>query len=337
MTDLSRRLAVARGDEPAVLVLRGGRVLSVHTREWLDADVADLAMAGIAAVASYAGHQAHRSRRSPRRGPGRIDAHMHLESSLLLPAEFAEAGVSVRHHHGGRRPPRDRQRARHRGVHWLIDACENCRWTVFRAPPACPPPGFESPRRPLTKGTSRASCGVGGCSAWPRLNFPGLIAGAPSELAKLALRGAAHVDGHAPGVLRPLLQAYAAAGIGSDHESTTIEEARQRLRAGMRLLIREASGARNLETLLPLIGELGPARIAFCTDDREPSQIVGDGHINSMVRRAVEPGVDAGRAHDRLPERRQVARPVRSRRSRPATAPTCSCFPTWSDFCPTWC
>jgi adenine deaminase len=124
------------------------------------------------------------------------------------------------------------------------------------------------------------------------MNFPGVIGGDPAELAKLALRGAGHVDGHAPGVLGARLQAYVAAGIRSDHESTTIEEGRERLRSGVWLLIREASAARNLDSLVPLIGELGAARIAFCTDDREPSQIAGEGHVNSMVRRAVELGVD---------------------------------------------
>ncbi len=125
------------------------------------------------------------------------------------------------------------------------------------------------------------------------MNFPGVIAGDPDELAKLGLEGAAHVDGHAPAVLGRRLQAYAAAGIGSDHEATTPQEGRERLRAGMWLLIREASGARNLDALLPLVHEFGPGRVAFCTDDREPGHIAREGHVNSMVRRAVEAGVDA--------------------------------------------
>jgi adenine deaminase len=124
------------------------------------------------------------------------------------------------------------------------------------------------------------------------MNFPGVIAGDDGELAKLSLPGAKHVDGHAPGVHGSALQAYAAAGIRSDHEATTADEGRERLRAGMWLLVREASGARNLEALAPLISEFGPARIAFCTDDREPAHIIEEGHINSMVRRAVELGID---------------------------------------------
>jgi adenine deaminase len=123
------------------------------------------------------------------------------------------------------------------------------------------------------------------------MNFPGVISGDPRELEKLSLRAATHVDGHAPGVLDRQLMAYAAAGIRSDHEAHTVEEGRQRLRAGMWLLIREASAARNLHTLLPLLAEYGPGRIAFCTDDREPEHIASEGHVNSMVREAVANGI----------------------------------------------
>jgi adenine deaminase len=123
------------------------------------------------------------------------------------------------------------------------------------------------------------------------MNFPGVVNGLPSELEKLELEGAEHVDGHAPGLLGKGLQAYAAAGIRSDHEALTAEEGRQRLRAGMWLLIREASMARNLQALLPLVREYGPGRIAFCTDDRDPEDIAENGHINGMVREAVASGV----------------------------------------------
>src|SRR5262249_55347311 len=123
------------------------------------------------------------------------------------------------------------------------------------------------------------------------MNFPGVIAGDELELAKLALERAEHVDGHAPGVLGKHLQAYAAAGIRSDHEALTVEEGRQRLRAGIWLLIREASMARNLRALLPLVQEYGPAHMAFCTDDRDPEDIADSGHINQMVREAVVFGI----------------------------------------------
>src|SRR5256886_15095793 len=121
------------------------------------------------------------------------------------------------------------------------------------------------------------------------MNFPGVISGSEHELARLRLAQA--VAGRAPGVLGRELNAYAAAGIRSDHEAFTAEEGRERLRAGMWLLIREASAARNLRALIPLVHEFGPHRIAFCTDDREPEHIADDGHINSMVRDAGARGV----------------------------------------------
>jgi adenine deaminase len=293
MTDLSRRLAVARGDEPADLVVRGGRVLSVHTREWLDADVA-ICDGWIAGVGSYTGRETIDAE-GRHVVPGLIDAHMHLESSLLLVDEFAKLVLPLGTTTVIADPHEIANVLGSDGVHWLIDACADLPLDVFFMAPSCVPASrFESPRRPLTEGDlegllrRRRVLGLA-----EMMNFPGVIGGDPWELAKLALGGAGHVDGHAPGVLGPRLQAYVAAGIRSDHEATTIEEGRERLRAGVWLLIREASAARNLDALLPLIGELGPARIAFCTDDREPSQIAREGHINSMVRRAVELGVDA--------------------------------------------
>jgi adenine deaminase len=176
-------------------------------------------------------------------------------------------------------------------VHWLLDATAALPLDVYFMASSCVPASrFESPRRELTPGDldallrRRRVIGLA-----EMMNFPGVVSGAPSELAKLAL--AQHVDGHAPGVLGRSLQAYAAAGIRSDHEAYTPEEGRERLRAGMWLLIREASAARNLQALLPLLAEYGPSRIAFCTDDREPEHIADDGHVNSMVRDAVAFGI----------------------------------------------
>jgi adenine deaminase len=179
------------------------------------------------------------------------------------------------------------------GVHWLLDASSGLQLDVYFMASSCVPASpFESPRRPLGPGDleslmrRRRVLGLA-----EMMNFPGVIQGAPSELEKLLLDGAEHVDGHAPGVLGKELQAYAASGIASDHEALTVEEGRERLRAGMWLLIREASMARNLLDLLPLVHELGPNRIAFCTDDRDPEDIVDDGHVNGMVRKAVAAGI----------------------------------------------
>jgi adenine deaminase len=123
------------------------------------------------------------------------------------------------------------------------------------------------------------------------MNFPGVIAGDEAELAKLSTGLTDHVDGHAPGVRGPALNAYIAAGIRSDHESTSYEEALEKRRLGMWVMLREASIARNLRDLLPLVKKFGSDWCMFCTDDREPGFIVEEGHINQMVRTAVSEGI----------------------------------------------
>jgi adenine deaminase len=293
MPDLARRLAVARGDEPADLVVRGGRVLSVFTREWLETDVA-IVEGHVAGLGDYEGiEELDASGRWV--VPGFVDAHMHLETTKLLVDEFARlvlplgtTTVVVDPHEIANVLGTD-------GVHWLLDICGGLPLDVFFMASSCvPASSFESPRRPFSPGDlegllrRRRVIGLA-----EMMNFPGVVSGDEHELAKLALPGARHVDGHAPGVVGKTLNAYAAAGIYSDHEAFTIEEGRERLRAGMWLLIREASAARNLQALIPLAREFGPARIAFCTDDREPEHIADDGHINTMVRDAVAAGIPA--------------------------------------------
>ena len=286
---LSRRLAVARGDEPADLVIRGGRVLSVFTREWLDTDVA-IVDGYVAGLGAYEGRETLDAA-GKWVVPGFVDAHMHLESSKLLVDEFARLVLPFGTTSVVADPHEIANVLGTDGVHWLLDATAGLPLDVYFMASSCvPASSFESPRRSLSPGDldallrRRRVIGLA-----EMMNFPGVIAGADSELAKLAL--AEHVDGHAPGVLGRALNAYAAAGIRSDHEAYTAEEGRERLRAGMWLLIREATAARNLEALLPLLAEFGPSRIAFCTDDREPEHIADDGHINSMVRDAVAFGI----------------------------------------------
>jgi adenine deaminase len=288
-SSLSRRLAVARGDEPADLVIRGGTVLSVFTREWLRTDVA-IADGAIAGLGDYEGLE---TLDATGRWivPGFIDAHMHLESSKLLVDEFARLVLPFGTTAVVADPHEIANVLGTDGVHWLLDATAGLPLDVYFMASSCVPASkFESPRRELTPGDldsllrRRRVLGLA-----EMMNFPGVIGGAPSELAKLEL--ATHVDGHAPGVLGRALNAYAAAGIRSDHEAYTADEGRERLRAGMWLLIREGSAARNLAALLPLLAEYGPSRIAFCTDDREPEHIADDGHINSMVRDAVAAGI----------------------------------------------
>jgi adenine deaminase len=288
---LARRLAVARGDEPADLVIRGGRVLSVFTREWLETDIA-IVDGWIAGLGEYEGSE---TLGADGRWvvPGFVDSHLHLESSKLLVDEFARLVLPLGTTAVVADPHEIANVLGTDGVHWLLDACDGLPLDVYFMASSCvPASSFESPRRPLSPGDlegllrRRRVLGLA-----EMMNFPGVIGADPKELAKLRLDGATHVDGHAPGVLGKSLNAYASVGIRSDHEAYTIEEGRERLRAGMWLLIREASGARNLRDLIPLVEEFGPHRMAFCTDDREPEHIADEGHVNSMVRQAVELGV----------------------------------------------
>ena len=208
MPHLARRLAVARGDEPADLVVRGGRVLSVFTREWLETDVA-IADGWIAGLGEYEGRETIDAA-GRYVVPGFIDAHMHLESTKLLPDEFARlvlplgtTTVVVDPHEIANVLGTD-------GVHWLLDACAELPLDVFVMASSCvPASSFEHPRRPLSPGDlegllrRRRVIGLA-----EMMNFPGVIGGDPAELVKLGLDGAAHVDGHAPGVLGRLADRF---------------------------------------------------------------------------------------------------------------------------------
>jgi adenine deaminase len=149
------------------------------------------------------------------------------------------------------------------------------------------------------------------------MNFPGVVAGEDDALAKVEAAWPRHIDGHAPGLSGKALNAYLAAGVRSDHECTTYEEALEKRRLGMWIQIREGSAARNLEALLPLVLRYGPANCLLCTDDREPDDLVQHGHVNDVVRKAVALGcppadavmmgtLNAARYH-RLPEHGAVA------------------------------
>jgi adenine deaminase len=225
--------------------------------------------------------------------PGFVDAHVHIETSKLLPSEFARLVLPLGTTAVVADPHEIANVLGTDGVHWLVDVCADLPLQVFFTASSCVPASrYESPRRAFTPGDLESLLRrkrVVGLAEM--MNFPGVISGADAELAKLAVAGAHHVDGHAPGVLGRDLQAYAAAGIRSDHEASTADEGRERLRAGMWLLIREASAARNLAALAPLVTEFGPSRMAFCTDDREPEHIAEDGHVNAIVRDAVALGM----------------------------------------------
>ena len=293
--DLAGRLAVARGDRRADLVIKGGRILSVFTGELLDADVA---VAGnyVAGVGpDYEGVDEFDAA-----GlillPGFIDGHMHIESTKLMVDEFARAvlpwgttTVVIDPHEIANVFGLD-------GVRALLAATDDVPLDIYVMVSSCVPASpFESNGATLeadeiARFLAEEPRAIGVAEM---MNFPEVAAGDPASLAKVeAARraGKLHLDGHAPGLSGRQLNAYLAAGIRSDHECTTYEEALEKRRLGMWIMIREGSAARNLEALLPLVKEFGPGNCLLCTDDREPDQLLREGHINDVMRKAVALG-----------------------------------------------
>src|SRR5919202_3766421 len=228
--DRARLIAVARGDAEPDLVIAGARVFCGFTREWLEGDVA-VAEGRIAGVGEYAGGERIEADGRPL-VPGFIDAHVHLESSKLTPAEFARAVVARVTTAVVTDPHEIANVAGVEGVRWLLDATEEIPLDVFVMAPSCvPASGFESPCGPLEPADMREilrhprALGVA-----EMMNFPGVIAGDPEVLARIV---ADHVDGHAPGVTGHALNAYIAAGVRSDHEATTLAEALEKRQRGM--------------------------------------------------------------------------------------------------------
>lgn len=226
--------------------------------------------------------------------PGFIDAHVHIESSLLPPAEFARLAVR----HGTVASVSDPHEIANvlglDGVRWMLaNAAQTPFHVLFGAPSCVPATAFETAGARLGVAdieTLLATPGIGYLSEV--MNFPGVLAGDPGLLAMIAAarRHGLPVDGHAPGLSGEAAAAYASAGIGTDHECATLGEAEDKLRAGMAILIREGSAARNFETLHPLISRY-PGRIMLCTDDCHPDDLAR-GHIDRLVARAIAHGHD---------------------------------------------
>ena len=294
-TELARRrhlLAVARGDAEPDLVVTGGRVFCAPTREWLDGDVG-IAGGHIAGVGRFDGGERIDAGGRPV-VPGFIDAHVHIESSKLVPAEFARmvvprgtTSVVVDPHEVANVLGRP-------GVDWFLESARGLPLDVLATAPSCVPASpLESPKVRFTpEDVAALSHAPGMLGVAEMMNFPAVVAGDEDELRKLVLSGRP-ADGHAPGLQGRALDAYVAAGIATDHEATRVEEALAKRRRGLWVLLREASNARNLLDLLPLVLEHGPDWCAFCTDDREPTTLLRDGHLDEMCRMARAAGVAA--------------------------------------------
>ena len=292
VSDLARRLAVARGDEPADVVLSGGRVLSVFTGELLDADVAiaDRHVAGVGPA--YDG--AERVDVSDLiLLPGFVEGHMHLESTKLTIDQFARAALPW----GTTTVVLDPHEIANvfgvEGIRAMLRSADAVPLDVFVMMSSCVPASpFESNGATVTADDIAAFLAEepNAIGLAEMMDYPAVVAGADDALAKLRAIGERHVDGHAPGLSGRALNAYLAAGVMSDHECTTYEEALDKRRLGMWIMIREGSAARNLEAILPMVLEFGPTNCLLCTDDLEPDHLLEQGHVNDVVRKAVDLG-----------------------------------------------
>ncbi len=291
MDELERRIAQGRGEEPADLVLRGGRIFDVVTGAMLDGDVAICGETIVGTCAAYESAEV-----IDVSGlilvPGFIDTHLHIESSLVTPLEFdrcvAPRGVTT----AICDPHEIANVIGAEGIRYFQRASECTLMDIKVQLSSCvPSTHMETAGAALSAGDLTALRGhPSGIGLAEFMNYPGVIHRDPGALDKLRLFQGGHVDGHCPQLSGRDLNAYVAAGIRTEHEATTAEEAREKLQKGMRVLIREGSVSKDLEALQPLLDERTSAFMCLCTDDRNPLDIAEHGHLDYMIRTLIARG-----------------------------------------------
>lgn len=226
--------------------------------------------------------------------PGLIDAHVHIESSLVTPAEYARAVVPSGTTTVVTDPHEIANVLGLDGIRFMFENAKRGPLSMYVMASSCVPATDME-----TNGANLRSYDLASFKADPWvlglaevMNYPGVVFGDQEVMDKLAGFSDLVIDGHCPGLTGKQLAAYVAAGCQSDHECTSVEEALEKLRLGLTIFIREATNAHNLETLLPLVTPANHHRICFCTDDRQPADLLDQGHIDFMVRTAIEQGID---------------------------------------------
>jgi adenine deaminase len=296
MTDaatLARRIAQGRGDEPADLVIRGARLLDLITGDLVESDIALCGDTIVGTHGRYAGKVEHDAA-GLIAVPGFIDTHLHVESSLVTPLEFERCVLP----HGVTTAICDPHEIANvlgaEGITYFLRCAEAMRMDLRVNLSSCVPATHLE-----TAGARLEAADLTPMMDHPKviglaefMNFPGVIHRDPGCLAKLEAFSHRHIDGHAPLVRDLDLNAYLAAGIRTDHETTTADEAREKLAKGMAILIREGSVSKDLLQLIPLISRDASPFLAFCTDDRNPLDIAEEGHLDFMIRTAIARGAD---------------------------------------------
>ncbi len=291
MRHIQQKLSVARGERLAELLFKNARVVNVLSGEIYPANVA----VEDGRVIGFGDYRAKRiiDLKGAYLAPSLIDGHFHVESSMLTAGEFARAVVP----HGTGAMVIDPHEYANvlglDGIHYILESTKNLPLDFFIMLPSCvPATHLETAGARLTADDLKlmiADERVAGVAEL--MNFPGVFLGAKSELAKIAIGKGKAIDGHAPGLRGKNLNAYALAGVRSDHESVEVEEAREKLRLGLHILLREGSTERNLEHLIPLINAHNSQNCSFATDDKLAGDLVNEGHIDHSVRKAIQFGV----------------------------------------------
>jgi adenine deaminase len=295
--NLKKLISVARGEIPADLLLKNARIVNTFIGE---IEPADVAIYGdrIAGVGDYDKAKEIIDLQGRFLAPGLINGHTHIESSMLHPARYAQAVVP----RGTLAVVTDLHEIANvcgfKGIKFVTDWARKLPLDMLFLAPSCVPA-----TRLETSGAQISSKEVKRILAHPKIiglgemmNFPGVVSGDEEVLKKISAAKGRVIDGHAPGLGGKELNAYLSAGILSDHESTTLEEGKEKLRRGMYLMIREGSSEKNLDALLPLVTDNTYKRCFFVVDDRSCSDLLREGDIDAVVRKAISRGLEPVRA-----------------------------------------
>ncbi len=294
--DLAKTIEMAVGKEPVDLLLRNAQLVNVLAGEIHSTSIA----VHEDRVVGFGEYEAKETvdLQGAYVAPGFIDGHVHLESTMLAIPELARNVVPLGTTSMVADPHEIANVLGLDGIRYMLQSSEGLPLRVFLMFPSCvPATPFETSGAKLTHEDMKV------LKDDPRIlglaevmNFPGVFLGDPEVLAKINEFRGRVIDGHAPGLSGKELCAYVAAGIGSDHECTAVEEAREKLRMGMHIMIREGSAAKNLDALFPLVNEFNSRNCFFVTDDMDPHEILEEGHIDRLLRKAIAKGMDPIRA-----------------------------------------
>lgn len=297
---LNRLIQTASGRQAANLVLKNAKILNVFTEEFLDGDIA-IIDGMIAGIGRYDTAERIEDLKGRFVVPGFINSHCHVESSMFAPGAYVREELRWGTTTLITDPHEIANVAGIEGVRFMLDATSGLPVNYYVQAPSCVPAtpfehaGAELGREELTEllGDPRV-LGLG-----EMMNYPGVISCDKAVLERLALAKDKVVDGHAPALTGRKLQAYAAAGIATDHESNGFDEAREKLRAGMAVLVREGSACKNLDAIISgvVAHKLDTGRIAFCTDDKHIADIRREGTIRHCIRRAIALGLAPASAY----------------------------------------